>query len=209
MKLTSASFNEGQPIPGEYAFGLPDPETHVTFAPNRNPHLAWDDVPEGTKSFALICHDYDVPTKPDDVNQEGREVPPDLPRADFFHWVAVDLAATLRSISEGEFADGVVAHGKQVTTGPHGSRLGLNDYTGWFAGDPDMEGNYYGYDGPCPPWNDSLVHHYVFTLYALDTEQCAVDGDFTGTDARTGLKGHVLAEARLEGTYTLNPRLRG
>mgnify|MGYP001812298950 CR=1 FL=1 len=209
MKLTSTSFADGQPIPSEYAFGVPDPVAHVTFAPNRNPALDWDDVPEGTKSFALICYDYDVPTKPDDVNQEGREVPPDLPRADFFHWVAVDLPESLRSINEGEFADGVVAHGKQAPTGPHGTRQGLNDYTGWFAGDPDMEGNYYGYDGPCPPWNDSLVHHYVFALYALDTERCEVDSAFTGTDARAAIEGHVLAEARLEGTYSLNPRLRG
>ena len=29
---------------------------------------------------------------------------------------------------------------------------------------PTMAGDYYGYDGPFPPWNDSLVHHYVFTL---------------------------------------------
>jgi Raf kinase inhibitor-like YbhB/YbcL family protein len=209
MKLTSTSFAEGQPIPIEYAFGLPDPETHVAFAPNRNPQLAWTDVPEGTRSFVLICHDYDVPTKPDDVNQEGREVPADLPRTDFFHWVAVDLAPTLRSIAAGEFADGVIAHGRPATTGPHGARQGLNDYTGWFAGDPEMEGDYYGYDGPCPPWNDSLVHHYVFTLYALDTERCAVDGAFNGFDVRAAVEGHVLAAAGLEGTYTLNPRLRG
>ena len=34
-----------------------------------------------------------------------------------------------------------------------------------------MFGDYYGYDGPCPPWNDELVHRYVFTLYALDVAQ--------------------------------------
>ena len=42
------------------------------------------------------------------------------------------------------------------------------DYTGWFADDPQMSGQYFGYDGPFPPFNDSLVHHYVFTLYALN-----------------------------------------
>ena len=31
-----------------------------------------------------------------------------------------------------------------------------------------MAGQYFGYDGPFPPFNDSLVHHYVFTLYALN-----------------------------------------
>jgi hypothetical protein len=72
-----------------------------------------------------------------------------------------------------------------------------------------MAGNYYGYDGPCPPWNDSLVHHYVFAIYALDSARCDVQGAFTGDEVRVALEGHILAEASLEGTYTLNPRLRG
>ena len=36
-----------------------------------------------------------------------------------------------------------------------------------------MSGDYFGYDGPCPPWNDSIVHHYVFTVYALDVDAVA------------------------------------
>jgi len=174
---------------------------------NKNPHLAWSPPPEGTRSLVVICHDPDVPTKPDDVNQEGREVPADLPRTDFFHWVAVDLPADLRAISEGSFADGVVAHGQQVAAGPHGCRQGINDYTAWFAGDADMEGQYFGYDGPCPPWNDSLVHHYKFSIYALDIEECDVAGTFGGAAVREAIAGHVLAEASLTGTYTLNQRL--
>ena len=43
-----------------------------------------------------------------------------------------------------------------------------------------MGGSYYGYDGPCPPWNDSIPHHYLFTLYALDIEQCPVEEGFGG-----------------------------
>jgi Raf kinase inhibitor-like YbhB/YbcL family protein len=209
MELRSESFSDGDPIPAEYAFGVPDPDLHVSFAPNRNPQLRWTEPPDGTRSFALICHDRDVPTRPDDVNQEGREVPSDLPRTDFFHWVAIELPSSLREIPAGSFAAGVVPHGQQVAAGPHGCRQGLNDYTGWFAGDPDMEGNYYGYDGPCPPWNDSLVHHYVFTLYALDVATLDVAGDFSGADVRAAIEGHVLAEASLTGTYTLNPRLIG
>ena len=208
MRITSESFSDGSPIPGHLAFCIPDPETHVTLAANRNPHLAWTDIAEGTQSFALICHDRDVPTSPEDVNQADREVPPDLPRADFFHWVAVDLPADLRSIDEGAFADGVVARGQDAAQGPHGCRQGLNDYTNWFAGDPDMEGQYLGYDGPCPPWNDSLVHHYVFTLFALDVERTPVEGTFTGQEVRDAIAGHVLDSAALVGTYTLNPRLR-
>ena len=94
MNLTSESFVDGGVIPVEFAFGRIDPKQHITLSDNRNPQLAWDEVPPGTRSFAIICHDYDVPSKPDDVNQEGREVPADLPRVDFYHWVLVDLPAT-------------------------------------------------------------------------------------------------------------------
>lgn len=209
MELVSSSFDDGDAIPAEYAFGVPDAESHVRLAGNRNPHLTWTEPPAGTASFALICHDRDVPTKPDDVNQEGREVPSDLPRADFFHWVVVDLPADLREIAAGSFADGVVAHGQDAATGPHGCRQGINDYTSWFAGDPDMEGDYYGYDGPCPPWNDSLIHHYEFTVFALDVPTVSLEARFGGAEAREAIAPHVLARASIVGTYTLNPRLVG
>ncbi len=208
MQLTSSSFADGSAIPGKYAFCVPDPDTHVTLAENRNPHLAWSAVPPGTESLALICHDPDVPTKPDDVNQEGREVPSDLPRTDFFHWVVTGLPPDLTEIEEGAFADGVVAHGQQVAAGLFGSRQGRNDYTGWFAGDPDMKGDYFGYDGPCPPWNDSLIHHYTFTVFALDTSDLDLAKGFGGDELRAVMAGHILAEASLTGTYTLNARLR-
>ena len=208
MKLTTSAFADGDVIPGGFAFCVPDPDTHVSLGANRNPDLSWDELPAGTMSLVLICHDPIVPTVGDDVNQEGREVPADLPRTDFFHWVLVDLPAHLTAIAEGEFSDGVTARGKEGPAAPHGARHGLNDYTGWFAGDADMEGSYYGYDGPCPPWNDSLIHEYHFTLYALSTDRLPVDGDFGGADALAALQDHVLDQATVWGTYTLNPRLR-
>jgi len=209
MDLTSNSFTAGDRIPGEFAFCVPDPTNHVALGANRNPHLAWTEPPPGTRSLAIICHDRDVPTKPDDVNQEGREIPSDLPRADFFHWLLVDFPPDTTEVLAGQFADGVVAHGRDAADGPLGTRQGVNDYTGWFAGDPDMAGDYYGYDGPCPPWNDSIVHRYTFTVFALDVERCPVTGDFTGADLRAAIVGHVLDAAELNGTYTLNPRLLG
>ena len=207
MHLKSSSFSDGEAIPGDFAFCVPDPDTHATFAPNRSPALKWSEVPEGTRTFVLVCHDPDVPTKPDDVNQEGREVPSDLPRTDFFHWVLVDLPAHLRYVVDGEFSNGVTERGKPQS-GPYGARPGLNNYTDWFSGDPTMEGTYFGYDGPCPPWNDSLVHHYVFTVYATDLERCPVEGAFGGPDVLAAIDGHILAKASITGTYTLNPRLR-
>ena len=207
MEISTNSFTDGGPIPARHAFAKPDPDSRVTFSDNVNPHLGWSDVPDGTRSFALIVHDYDVPGEGDDVNQPDREVPEDLPRVDFFHWVLVDIPADKRSIEEGEFSSGVEARGKQSSQGPHGTRQGVNDFTGWFAGDEEMAGTYYGYDGCAPPWNDSVLHHYVFTLYALDVERLDVEGAFTGHDVRDAIEGHVLAEASLEGTYTQNPRL--
>jgi hypothetical protein len=211
MKLSSQSFADGGEIPGEFAFAVIDPKSHVSLSSNRNPHLAWTEVPEGTKSFAVIAHDPDVPSKGDDVNQEGREVPSSLPRVDFFHWVVIDLPADTREIAVGSHSHNVTPKGKAGPQAPGGKpwRHGINDYTGWFAGDHDMEGDYYGYDGPCPPWNDSIVHRYVFTVYALDVERLDVGGVITGAAVRAALEGHVLASDQITGTYTLNPRLKG
>ncbi|MEE8405850.1 MAG: YbhB/YbcL family Raf kinase inhibitor-like protein [Acidimicrobiia bacterium] len=209
MRLSTSSFEEGGVIPSRYAFAKADRDTHVVFSENVNPALFWEDVPDGTKSFALICHDPDVPSVGDDVNQEDREVPADLARIDFFHWVLVDLPDDLRAIAEAEFADGVVVGGKRASDGPHGTKQGLNDFTGWFAQDPDMKGSYYGYDGPAPPWNDSIVHHYVFTLFALNVSSLLVFGDFRGHDVRKEIKRRALAEASVTGIYTQNPRLLG
>ena len=207
MQLRSDSFAAGAAIPARFAAGRPDDASVVTFSDNVSPHLAWSDVPAGTRSLVLICHDPVVPSRGDDVNQPDREVPADLPRVDFFHWVMVDLPPVLTQLAEGEFSQGVTARGKAGPATRHGARHGLNDYTGWFAGSADMAGDYFGYDGPFPPFNDSLVHRYVFTLYATDLARCPVDGAFTGAQVRAAIAGHVLAEASTEGTYTLNRRL--
>ncbi|ARP87922.1 YbhB/YbcL family Raf kinase inhibitor-like protein [Bordetella genomosp. 9] len=207
MKLASLSFSDNESIPERYAFARIDPQSHVALADNFNPQFSWDDVPEGTQSFALICHDPDVPSKPDDVNQEGRVVPADLPRVNFFHWVLVDLPADMREIEEGAFSNGITPRGKGGPLAPHGARQGINDYTSWFAADRDMSGDYFGYDGPCPPWNDARVHRYVFTLYALSVPQLDVEGTFNGKQALAAIQDKILAQASVTGTYTLNPDL--
>lgn len=208
MKLWSNSWPNGESIPERFAAGKLTAEG-VGFSDNLSPHLAWSGLPAGTRSLALICHDFDVPSRGDDVNQSDREVPADLPRVDFYHWVMVDLPPTLTELAEGEFSRGFTARGKPGPATLHGARHGLNDYTGWFAGNPEMAGQYFGYDGCFPPFNDSLVHHYVFTLYALDQPSLAVQGAFTGPQVREAMAGHVLGSATHSGTYTLNRRLRG
>lgn len=208
MKIWSDAWSNGEPIPERYAAGRLTAEG-VAFGDNLSPPLAWSDLPPGTRSLVLICHDFDVPSRPDDVNRSDREVPAELDRVEFFHWLLVDLPPTLTGLAEGQWSRGFTPRGKPgpATDGP--ARQGLNDYTGWFAGDPAQAGRYFGYDGPFPPFNDSLVHHYVFTLYALDLARLPVEGAFTGAQVREALAGHVLGAATLSGTYTLNRRLRG
>ncbi len=207
MKLTVSGIRNGQPIPEQFAFGVPNANDHMSFGPNRNPELVWDEVPEGTRSFVVTMFDPDVPSVADDVNQEGRTIPRDLPRVDFFHWLLVDIPAEVRRIPEGEDSDGVIPKGKPAGAGPIGIR-GINNYTQFLAGNPDMGGTYAGYDGPCPPWNDERLHHYHFELHALDVASLGLSGDFDGEAVRQAMAGHVLATARVTGTYTLNPDLR-
>ena len=209
MQLTSNSFADGETIPGEFSFCVFDPVRRVALGNNVNPHLAWSGAPENTRSFVITCVDPDVPSQGDDVNQEGKTVPASLPRVDFFHWILVDLPPTVSQINAGEFSKQVTPRGKSGPLAAHAARQGINNYTDWFAGDNDMRGDYYGYDGPCPPWNDELLHHYVFTVYALDIETLPLEGKFGGGDVRAAMAGHILAEASLTGIYSLNPALTG
>lgn len=207
MKLSSSSFVDQGVIPQAYAYGKPDAKLHVALAGNVNPQLAWSDAPQGTQSFVVVCHDPDVPSKHDDVNQEGREVPSDLPRVDFYHWALIDIPVGTTEIAEGAYSDGVTPRGKAGPLALDGTRQALNGFTDMFASDRDMSGDYFGYDGPCPPWNDALVHRYIFTVYALDISELGFEGRFTGTDVIKAIQGHILAQASITGLYSLNPRV--
>jgi Raf kinase inhibitor-like YbhB/YbcL family protein len=97
---------------------------------------------------------------------------PKAPKRTFVHWLLYDIAPT---------ASGLPDRG----TPPAGAKAGLND---------EQQG---GYTGPCPPVGR---HRYFFKLYALDT----MLGDL-GTPRKDALeramRGHVLAQAELVGTY--------
>lgn len=201
LSITVEGFGNGDPIPSQFAFcagaGMGD---------NRNPLVRWSGVPEAAASLVLICVDTDAPTVADDVNVEGRTVSADLPRADFYHWVLYDIDPNITEIAAGAASDAVTPKGKSADQTPVGV-TGVNDYTSWFAGDPDMEGRYHGYDGPCPPANDELVHHYHFKLLAIDAASLRLEPGATGAEVMERAQPCVLAEAGFEGTYTLNPAL--
>ncbi|MDO4638038.1 MAG: YbhB/YbcL family Raf kinase inhibitor-like protein [Lautropia sp.] len=208
MKVRSDSFVDGQPLPEALAFARPDAAARVALSDNRNPHLFWDEVPEGTRSFAILCIDPDAPSQPDDVNHPDREIPVELPRVEFIHWVLIDLPSEVRVVGEGEYSSQVTPRGKAGPFLASGARQGVNDYTQLFASDHDMGGDYYGYDGPCPPWNDALIHRYQFVVHALDIDRLPIEGRFDGHQVQALLQAHTLALASITGTYTLNARLR-
>jgi len=96
------------------------------------------------------------------------------------HWLIWNIPATATELPEN------VAKTETVTA-LGGARQGMN---GW----PRL-----GYNGPMPPPGHG-VHHYHFKLYALDAE-LAAPAKATKTQLETAMKGHILAQAELIGTY--------
>lgn len=150
MKLESAAFRDGEPIPKAQARDGGDV----------SPPLSWSGVPAGTKAFALICDD------------------PDAPRGTWVHWVLFDLPAARTELPAG------VAKGERPAPG---GAQGRNDF-----GD-------LGWGGPAPPRGHG-VHHYEFRLSALD-KSLGLPPGATKAQVEAAMRGHVLAQAKLTGTY--------
>lgn len=196
-----SGIEHGKPIPPEFAYCRPDGNGKSMPSDNINPEIRWSGAPEGTKSFAIIVVDKDVPKTFELAGKEGKTIPKDFPRQNFYHWVLADIPAVRSSIAEGEDSKGVTPGGKPTGKTAYGVN-GMNDY----AAKAGM-GKGGGYDGCCPPWNDERLHHYHFQVFALDVESLNLPGDFTGGQAEKALHGHVLAQGEIVGTYTNNPKL--
>jgi len=94
MKLTSPAFQADAAIPAKYTCDGEDV----------SPALAWEDLPAGTKSVALLCDDPDAPD-------------PAAPKRIFVHWIAYDLRPSPGLLQEGD--------GNRAPTAP--ARFALND----------------------------------------------------------------------------------
>src|SRR5215470_485828 len=204
LTVTVDGVAKGKAIPADTAFCVPAAQGHVTLGPNKSPKIGWSAGPPKTQSYAIIVVDTDVPSVATDVNKEGKTISSMLKRVKFYHWVLVDIPASVTSLDAAADSSGVTAGGKPPGPAKVGVR-GLNNYTEWFASDEKMKGNYAGYDGPCPPWNDARRHHYRFTVYALDVPSLGLTGNFRAPDVLKAMKRHVLAQGQVVGVYALNP----
>jgi Raf kinase inhibitor-like YbhB/YbcL family protein len=185
----------GGVILGVYAYCIPARQGHQAPGPNRSPAISWSPGPARTGSYAIVIVDTDVPTDFTNARKEGLTIPADMKRRDFYHWALVDIAPTVTALPEGADSTSFIAEGKPVGPTKYGLR-GVNGYGGGIHG---------GYDGPCPPWNDTIPHHYHFWVYALDVPHLGVSGNFTGPDALNAMDGHVLAKGAIVGVYSMNP----
>lgn len=148
MHLSSPAFTNGQAIPAE----------HTCDGRNDSPPLRWTGVPDGTKSFALICDDPDAP-------------------GGWVHWVLYNLPATARELP---------ARVPALEKLPDGAGQGVSDF------------KRLGYGGPCPP--PGKQHRYFFKLHALDRD-LKLKPMATKPALLEAMKGHVLADATVMGTY--------
>jgi Raf kinase inhibitor-like YbhB/YbcL family protein len=171
-----------------------------------SPDVSWSAGPKGTRSYALLMTDPDVPRDFSLINRPGTMISEDAPRITVFHWVLADIPAGIMSIDEGAESNGLVPGGKPVGIAPYGLR-GANVYTSFLAKTDGMAGTYGGYDGPCPPINDQRVHHYTLEVVALDVATLALSGPFTGEDVEKAMAGHILASGEAIANYSLNPSL--
>jgi Raf kinase inhibitor-like YbhB/YbcL family protein len=100
---------------------------------------------------------------------------PAAPRRTWVHWVLYNLPPSARGLPEGVAAKAL----------PAGTKQGAND---WGRA---------GYGGPCPPIGR---HRYFHKLYALDVVLADL-GAATKAQVEAAMKGHVIANAELMGTY--------
>lgn len=104
---------------------------------------------------------------------------PKAPKTVWVHWVVYNLPASMHALAD----DG----SKRL---PGGARTGQND---WKRA---------SYGGPCPPIGR---HRYFHKIYALDVELPDLH-DPTKAQLESAMKGHILAQAELIGTYQKGQR---
>jgi Raf kinase inhibitor-like YbhB/YbcL family protein len=104
---------------------------------------------------------------------------PDAPSGTFTHWIIWNMPGKFHSIG----GPGT----QRLPELPGGVKQGKNDF------------GKFGWNGPCPP--PGKVHHYRFRVWALDGVLALPAGAGAG-DLERAIRGHILAEGQLVGTYS-------
>jgi Raf kinase inhibitor-like YbhB/YbcL family protein len=108
---------------------------------------------------------------------------PDAPTGSgWWHWVVYNIPANVTSLPSG-------AGDASKNLLPAGATQGNTDF-----GSP-------GYGGPCPPAGDK-PHHYVFTIYALNTDKLDIPANATAAYVGFNIHGHQLGKATLTALYS-------
>lgn len=102
---------------------------------------------------------------------------PDAPMGTWVHWVIYNIPLQANGLPQGMAKDPALKDG---------SRQGMTNF------------GRTGYGGPCPP--PGKPHRYYFKLYALDS-MLDIEAQATKEALLEAMKGHILAEARIMGTY--------
>jgi Raf kinase inhibitor-like YbhB/YbcL family protein len=109
---------------------------------------------------------------------------PDAPSKEpWVHWVIYKIPADVRALKEN-------VPPKPRLEDPPGALQGRNSWP---------SGRTVGYRGPAPPAGHG-THHYQFHIYALDAA-VALEPEMDKASLERAMRGHILAEGRLVGTY--------